>query len=358
MKKYIYLLLLFLLVIFSSCQKNTTGEKPVPSAEPNSISVSGETPAVTPDSTSGTSEKKEWKVAMIMPGKINDVSWNAAGYQGLMEAKKTLPIKFSYSENVSVTDAETAIRDYASQGYDLILAHSFNYGDSVKKVAKDYPAIKFGWATGIDSTENVTIYDWPAHQAGYLAGMLAASMTKTNKIGATGGFDVPDVVRALEAYKLGAKSVKPDIKVFITYLNEWDDVAKGKEAVIAQIEQGADIVYCNGDGISFGCIQACKEKGVYAIGGIADQYELAPDTVLTSTVLKVDTSITGMIKDLESGKFKDKYFYDMIEGGVDMAPYHGLENKIPAETKKLLAKTKEDIMKKKFTVPDIIKPEK
>lgn len=349
MKTYSCILLLFFLVIFSSCQK--TGETPVPTTEPNAIS--GSTPSAEPEGSA-----KQWKVAMIMPGKINDVSWNAAGYDGLVKAEKNLGIKFSYSENVSVADAETAIRDYASQGYDLILAHSFNYGDAVKKVAKDYPAIKFGWATGIDSKENVTIYDWPAHQAGYLAGMLAASMSKTNKIGATGGFDVPDVVRALEAYKLGAKAVKPDIKVFITYLNEWDDVAKGKEAVIAQIEQGADVVYCNGDGISFGCIQACKEKKIYAIGGIADQNELAPDTVLTSTVLKVDTSIAGMIKDLEAGKFKDKYLYDMIEGGVDMAPYHGLENKIPADTKKLLEKTKEDIMIKEFTVPDIIKPVK
>ncbi len=356
MKKYIYLLLLLFLVIFSSCQKNTTGENPVPTAEPNSVSVSAATPA--PTSDTGTSGKKQWKVAMIMPGKINDVSWNAAGYNGLVKAEKNIGIKFSYSENVSVTDAETAIRDYASQGYDLILAHSFNYGDAVKKVAKDYPSIKFGWATGTDSKENVAIYDWPAHQAGYLAGMLAASMSKTNKIGATGGFDVPDVVRALEAYKLGAKSVKPDIKVFITYLNEWDDVAKGKEAVIAQIEQGADVVYCNGDGISFGCIQACKEKKVYAIGGIADQNELAPDTVLTSTVLNVDTSISGMIMDLAAGHFKNKYFYDMIEGGVAMAPYHGLENKIPMDVKMLLSKTEFDIKTKKFKVPDIIKPER
>ncbi|MEQ8186466.1 MAG: BMP family protein [Candidatus Eremiobacterota bacterium] len=354
MKRYTCILLLFLSVIFSSCQKTTTGETPVPSAEPTVISEA--TPAAEPNSPA--SSVKQWKVAMIMPGKINDVSWNAAGYDGLVKAEKNLGIKFSYSENISVADAETAIRDYASQGYDLILAHSFNYGDAVKKVAKDYPSIKFGWATGIDSKENVTIYDWPAHQAGYLAGMLAASMSKTNKIGATGGFDVPDVVRALEAYKLGAKSVKPDMKIFITYLNEWDDVAKGKEAVLAQIEQGADVVYCNGDGISFGCIQACKEKKIYAIGGIADQNELAPDTVLTSTVLKVDTSIAGMIKDLETGKFKNKYIYDMIEGGVDMAPYHGLENKIPADVRKLLAEKKEAIMKKQFTVPDIIKPEK
>ncbi len=351
------------LITFYACQKNTGETTPVPTEVATQVSptaTSGEIPAiptseVTPAPKSGG---ENWKVAMVMPGKINDVSWNAAGYQGLVGAKKVLSIDYSYSENVSVADVETALRDYASQEYDLILAHSFEYGDAVKKVAKDYPNTKFGWGTGIESSKNVTIYDWPAHQGGYLAGMLAASLSKTNKIGSTGGYDVPDVVRALEGYKLGAKAVKPDIQVFVTYLNAWDDVAKGKEAVIAQIEQGADVVYCNGDGISLGCIQACKEKGVYAIGGIADQYELAPDTVITSTVLNVNTSIIGMIKDLEAGQFKEKYFYDMVEGGVDLAPYHGLEEKIPEDIKELIAKKREAIIKGEFKVPDIVKREK
>lgn len=340
----IFLIIIGLMAIYG-CQKEDINKTPEPTVQ------------VTPDTTTDTAIKtgKVWKVAMIMPGRVNDVSWNAAGYNGLKDAEKNLSIKFAYTENVAVPDAETALRGYAEQGYDLILAHSFNYKDAVNNVAKDYPDIKFGWATGDKASGNITIYDWPANQAGYLAGMLAASMSKTNRIGATGGFDVPDVVRALEGFKLGAKAVKPDIEVYITYLNEWDDIAKGKEAVMAQIEQGADIIYCNGDGISIGCIQACKEKGVYAIGGIADQNELAPDTVITSTVLKVDTTIAGMIKDLEAGKFKDKYLYDMPGGGVDLAPYHGFEKKIPEETKTLISETREKILKGELKIPDIVK---
>lgn len=351
MKKQRFILLLSLLsiclILFSACQGERTAE---PAPAEGDVSIE-ETPA------EGTANSgKTWKVAMIMPGKVNDVSWNAAGYQGLKKAEEALGIEIAYSEDVAVGDAETALRDYADQGYDLILAHSFNYGDAVKNVAKDYPDIKFGWGTGIESADNLTIYDWPAHQAGYLVGMLAAGLSKTGKIGATGGFDVPDVVRALEGYKLGAEAVNPKIEVFITYLNEWDDVAKGKEAVLAQIEQGADVVYCNGDGISLGCIQACQEKGVWAIGGIADQNEFAPDTVVTSTVLNVDTSITGMIKDLEAGDFKKEYLYDMVQGGVDIAPYHSTEEKIPEDVKKLIAETKEKILSGEMKVPDIVKP--
>ncbi len=349
-KIFILLSLLVVCLLFvCACQKETpAGTEPTPAEVTSEETPGGGT------ETGG----KTWKVAMIMPGRVNDVSWNAAGYQGLEKAKEELGIETAYSENVQVPDAETAMRDYADQGYDLILAHSFNYGDAAKKVAKDYPDIRFAWATGDAPADNVSIYDWPAHQAGYLVGMLAAGMSKTGKIGATGGFAVPDVVRALEGYKLGAQKVNPDIEVFITYLNEWDDVAKGKEAVLAQIEQGADVVYCNGDGISIGCIEACKEKGVYAIGGIADQSAAGSELVLTSTVLNVGASIGGMIKDLEAGDFKEEYLYDMVQGGVDIAPYHDLEDKIPDDVKKLVAETREKILNGEEVVPDIVKPSK
>jgi basic membrane protein A len=299
---------------------------------------------------------KKLKVAMILPGRINDVSWNQAAYEGLKQAEKELGVEIAYTENVSVADVERVLREYATAGYDLILAHSFNYGDAVFKVAQDFPKIKFGWATGFKSAPNVAFYDWPAHEVGYLVGMLAASMSKTGKVGALGGFDVPDVVRAIEGFKLGAKAVNPEIKVFTTYIGDWEDAAKAKEAALAHIENGADVVYINGDGISYGVIEAAKEKGVYAIGGIADQYSLAPKTVLSSTVLNVGFTIKKMIEDVQASKFKESYLYSLKEGGVDIAPYHELEAVIPQEVKDKIAKAKKDILEGKLQVPDIVKP--
>jgi len=302
------------------------------------------------------SADKKLRVALVLPGRINDVSWNQAAYEGLKQVEKDLGIETAYSENVSVADVERVLRDYATAGYDLILAHSFNYGDAVFKVAKDFPNLKFGWATGFKSAPNVAFYDWPAHEVGYLVGMLAAYMSKTGKVGALGGFDVPDVVRALEGFKLGAKAVNPNVRIFTTYIGDWEDAAKAKEAALAHIENGADVVYINGDGISYGVIEAAKEKGVYAIGGIADQYSLAPETILSSTVLNVGFTIKKMVEDVQAGKLKESYLYSLKEGGVDIAPYHALEKGIPQEVKDKIAKTKQDILEGKFQVPDIIKP--
>ncbi len=295
------------------------------------------------------------KVAMILPGKHDDISWNTVAYQGLEKAAEDLGVDATCVEEVSATDVEGYLQKFASLGYDLILGHSFDYGPAILKVAKEFPEVKFGWAMGYKSTPNVTTYDWPMHEVGYLAGVLAACMSKSGIIGALGSYDIPDIRRALNGFKLGALSVNPDIKVFITYVGTWDDSTKAKSSAITLIENGADVLYVDGNTMSYGVIDAAKEKDIYVIGSIADQNSLAPDNVMTSTVINVDKAIETMIKDMENGRLKPRYLFRLEDDGVDLAYFHNFVSIIPESVQRRIFEIKYAIIYGKMLIPDVIK---
>ena len=200
------------------------------------------------------------KIALVLPDVITDLSWNAVAYQGLEEAAKELGVEFAYQERVADADVERVMRDYAEQGYNFILAESFNYQDATIRVAQDYPEIMFATATGFktkatgfdDVPANHAVYDWPAHQAGYLTGLLAAYMSKNQHVGFVGGYEVPDIVRQAEGFKDGARAVNPDIKVGVIYTGSWVDTVKGQEAAISLLDLGADVIAQAADGPGVG----------------------------------------------------------------------------------------------------------
>lgn len=298
------------------------------------------------------------KVALVLPDVITDLSWNAVAYHGLEEAANELGVEFTYQERVADADVERVLRDYAEQGYDVILAESFNYQDATIRVAKDYPDIKFATATGFktqeagfeDVPENHAVYDWPAHQVGYLTGILAASMSKNNHVGFVGGFEVPDIVRQAEGFKDGAKAVNPDVKVGVIYTGSWVDTVKGQEAAFSLIDLGADVIAQAADGPGVGAILACQSRGAFAIGYVADQNHVAPEHVLTSVTLVKKTAYMAMIQDVFDGNFTSKaYLFDLIQHGVDLAPYHDL---VSEEIQQKIQQARDDIMSGKLVVEE------
>ena len=306
---------------------------------------------------STTPPKKKIKVALVMSSPVNDMGWNAMAYKGLLYIKENLGVEIAYSESVPDADQERVIRDYAAAGYDLIIGHGFQFQAALFAVAKDYPNTAFAWADGYETLPNLACYAVLAHESGYLAGMLAAGMSKTGIIGAHGGEPVPDVVRIIEGYKLGAKAVNPNIRVLTVYIGSWIDTGKAKEATLAMIDAGADVISHNSGAASFGGIEACNERGVYQIGDTADQYELSPNLMLTSVLMYHATPIIAMTKDLIEGKFEGKFYtYSMVDGGSDIAPYHGLETAIPANLRAMIAKAREDIIAGKLVIPNIETP--
>jgi len=266
------------------------------------------------------------KVAILLPSSIADQGYSAAAYAGLLEIGEKYGCETAYSEFVPLAEHEETFRDYASQGYDVLIGHGFEYGDAIEVVAPDFPDAAFLVVNGIVSGPNYASLLHENHQASYVAGHICARMSETDKLGAIGGFAYPVIIQQLEAFKLGAQSVNPDIEVTIAYVDSWEDIALGKEAALAQISTGADCIFHVADTAGLGVIQACDEGGVRAVGFATDQNPVAPDTVITSTIIdyqKMLVDAVGEIMD-DTFEFNTIHYYGLDSGLVKLADYHGL----------------------------------
>lgn len=296
-----------------------------------------------PDTTAET-----LKIAMVLPGPINDNDWNSVGYNGLKEAAETLGLEYSYAENVTDADAERVLRDFASRDYGLIFAHSFSFGDATVAVAEDFPDTIFMAGTAEELAPNVGTYDNPDYQGAYLAGMLAAGMSETGVIGWVDGNPAPNMLANLHAYKAGAKEANPDVTVLHTFIGSWFDPPRAKEAAIAQVEQGADVLSAQGVGV----IDAAMEKDVYALGAMTDQNHMGPEVVLTSVTWNLAPLVEGVAASVLDGTWESQnWSYGIPEGSVGLAPFHQLEEDVPPEVVEMVNNKLEAIKNKEFTVP-------
>lgn len=297
------------------------------------------------------------KLAMVLPGSINDAGWNAAAYQGLMRLKEAGKADVAYSEGVAQADIETTLRDYAARGYELIIGHGFQFGDPIVKVSKDFPKARFWCINGAVQGPNYASLRFANWETDYVLGVLAAHMTKTNKLGGVAAQQIPSMVRPMEAFKAGAKSVNPNIKVTVTYTGSMEDVAKAKEATLALIDAGCDIIHQAADKAGHGVIEACVSRNVYVFGNTLDQNHLAPNHVLSSSLRNVDKLLELAIQHSKADPFVGKvYVFGLKEDAVSYAPFHGLDAKVPANVKALMAQTRQDILDGKSNVPILDNP--
>lgn len=286
------------------------------------------------------------KVVLVLPGKMDDLSWNQSMYEGMrsLEAEFADVAEFSYVEEVyDVAAIEPALRDYASEGYDVIFGHGFQFMEPILKVASEFPNAMFALGTGFKSAPNTCIYDVKLDEGGYLMGVLAANVTKTNKIGVLGGVDVSEIYRGHEAFKLAAKTVKPDIEIQEYYTGDWRDAAKAKEGALSMYDSGVDIMWHSGDGIGVGAVNAAKEKNKYILGNISDQYVLAPTSLVSGTLYNWSSVIRQILNDILNGNFTNRenksYWLTVPNEGIKLAPYHDFEEIITPEIKAEVEKT-------------------
>ncbi len=296
-----------------------------------------------------------FRVAAVFPGSISDQGFNQSGYEGLKAIEAQLGAETAYSETTPVANFEQVYRDFANQGYDVIIGHGFEFGDVALKVAPDYPDIKFVVdSNDVVSGPNISGLMPRSWDAAYLAGVVAGHMSKTGKIGGVAGFDFPVIVAQMEAYKLGAQSVNPDVEVTLVYIGTFDDVAKGKEAALAQISAGADVIYHIADAAGVGVIQAAQEQGVYAIGWGLDQNSIAPDTVIVSEIVDLARLLLLEATDIKEGNFKGEVRFFGLETGVTgLSDFHGL---VPEDVAAAAEAVKQDIISGKLVVPFIPTP--
>jgi len=242
------------------------------------------------------------KAAVLLPGSINDQSWNAQGYAGVKELKN-MGWDVAYSENVQPSDMAQALADYASKGYTLIIGHTGRFVSPMELVGRKFPKTVFIAGSGnAGSGKNVASIDFDNTQFGYLVGVLAARMNKTGKIASVNGLEgLPNVVAQVGAFRKGAKSVRPDIQVKVIYIPDMEDAAAAKEAALSEIAWGADYISGKLNAAQLGILQAAKEKGVFANGRSTDHTAVAPDNVLTNIVEKWADMYATAAKESKAG---------------------------------------------------------
>lgn len=301
----------------------------------------------------------EIKVALLLSGPANDQGWNAIALEGLLAAEKEYGVKTVYMENVQLADMEAAYTDYASQGYDLIIGHGFQFGEAAINVAKQFPDQYFMATEANSKAENMASYVMSCEQGAYLMGIMSASVSKSGKIGVVGGFEQPSIVKEVEAYKLGAKSVNPNITVYEIYISSWTDVSLGKEAGLSMIDKGADVLYQVANQAGTGVIKAAEERGILAFGNSYDQSSISPKTVVSSTVYSMPKVILTGVKQVIDGNFKGGVVHlGMAEEVVDISGYGGFDSTLSSELKDKIEAVKKDIISGSLKVPVIETPTK
>lgn len=320
--------------------------------------LSGCTPSEKSPEVKAPVEDAKLKVALLLPGKVDDVSWNQAMYEGVkaLEQEYSDKIEVTYVEEVyDVADIEPALMDFASEGYDLIFGHGFQFMEPILKVAEQFPNVNFALGTGYKTLPNTCVYDVHLQDGGYIMGTMAGLMSQTGKIGVIGGVDVSEIYRGHEAFKFAAKQINPDIQIQELYTGDWRDAAKAKEGAISMYDSGVDIIWHSGDGIGLGAVDAAKEKNKLVMGNVSDQNPLAPNNVLSGIEYAWKPVAKQIVDEILAGTFNqrdEKFYWLTVEnGGVVQAPYHGLANTVPEEAKEKMLQVIKDLTEGKIEMP-------
>ncbi len=293
----------------------------------------------TPAPTKTEAPKKPFRIAVVLPSSINDLAFSQSMYQALLAVQKQMggedAMQFVYSDGMyKVDDAAAAIRDYASQGYDLIIAHGSQYGSSLQEIAPDFPKTSFAWGTTVDTfgMPNVFAYEAASEEGGYVNGVMAAELSKSGVLGVIGPIETGDAQRYVEGFIAGAKATNPDIKVNVTWTGSFSDVSAAAEAANTHIAAGADVLTGTAQMV-VGAIGVAKEKNVLWFGTQADQSSLAPNIVVANQVYHWEVVLTKMIDLIQHGTLGGQAFTINLKNGGEVIEYNP-QYKLSPEVKK------------------------
>ncbi|WP_176085094.1 BMP family protein [Martelella sp. HB161492] len=287
------------------------------------------------------------KVAAIHASPVEN-AWNSVIHQALLDAAAEGVIDYQFSESVSATDYPRAMREYAEQGMDLIIGEAYAVESEAREVAADYPDTAFvlGSSAGPEG-DNFGVFGTWNHDGAYLAGMLAGKMTKTNKVGSVGAMPIPEVNMLINAFAEGVKAVNPDATHSVTFIGTFFDPPKAREAGLAQIDAGADILF----GERIGTADAAKERGIKAVGSLIDYTPRYPDTVFANALWGFRPILNAALADVAAGNAvgQDYTAFGMLkEGGSDIAFVEGVA---PKEAEEAMLAKRQEIIDGTFEVP-------
>lgn len=336
-----------------------------------SVACVGQKPAETTAETTAetkaevSTEKKVPVVGMITDiGGVNDKSFNQSAYEGLKKAQDEGLITLKYLESTSDADYEKHVNTFVEEEVDVILGIGFKLEETIYNAALEYPETKFAVIdAALDGGKGVVPANaegsmFQAHEGAFLGGYLAALTTETNKLGLIIGVDAPILNAFATGFYAGAWTHNPEIQIFGQYANSFADVAKGKNLAEQMYSQDADIIYSAAGDTGNGAIESAKERNKWAIGVDRDQYELAPENMLTSTMKRVDIAVYNIASRISKGEeFGGKtVYYGMQEGAVGLSP--STQNITPENLKlveEMAAKLQSGEVTAPATIEDLIK---
>jgi basic membrane lipoprotein Med (substrate-binding protein (PBP1-ABC) superfamily) len=286
------------------------------------------------------------KVAAIYTVPVEQ-QWVSRIHKALEAAKARGEVAYVFSENVANTDYERVMREYAEGGQQLVVGEAFAVERAARAVAKDYPGTAFLMGSSFGPSQpNFAVFDNWIHEPAYLTGIVAGRATKSGVIGMVGGYAIPEVNRLMHAFMDGARSVKPDVKFLVSFIDSWYDPPKAKEAAFAMIDAGADVMYAE----RFGVADAAVERGVKVIGNVIDTSAQYPGAVLASALWHMEPTVDRAIAAVKAGAFEPidyGQFSFMAFGGASLAMDPAL---VPAEVVAEVEAVKADILAGLFRV--------
>ncbi len=298
-----------------------------------------------------------FRVALLTPGSIADGGWNAGAYEGLEAIRDQLGAEVRHVETRTPNEIEEGFRDFAHRGFALVFGHGFEYQNAAAKVGAEFPGTLFITTSGDTVRPNVAPMVFELEQATYLAGFLGARMSRTGKLGLVGGIDLPSIRSTFIAFRAGALAARPDVSVREVFIGNFDDTAAAREAALALLEEGADVLLHQANDAGRGVFRAVSDRAaagarVFAFGTNRDQNGMAPSVVLASATLDIPAAFVAVARRVRDGGFTPAVLrLGMHDGIVALVLNPALASQIPPELKAELAELERQTLAGELVAP-------
>lgn len=295
------------------------------------------------------------RVALLHPGRETDGGWNQLAYTALMQLHDRTGASVQHTYTPSRATFKSDLRDYARQGYTLVIAHGSEYVKAAREVAADFPNTRFVVTGSSDAGDGVATLDFRLWEATYLCGVLAAHLVPNGPAGLIGGQDFVTVRRTMDAFTNGARSVQPGYKSFAQYVGSWDDVAKAQQTAKSLIEtRGVKVIFQNTDAAATGVFEAARAAKVIAFGCNSNQNAMAPNVVPASAIIDMEKAFETILADIHEKRFEPKaYVCDLKSGVIDVVLNPNFATRWPKDALPAFEKAKAKIIAGNL---DVLKP--
>ncbi|MEM9769774.1 MAG: BMP family protein [Cyanobacteria bacterium P01_D01_bin.71] len=323
------------------------------------LKACGSTPTAETEAESGTEEvaasedtaTSDSRIAIVLPGTITDGGWNQLGYEGVKRAGETLGAEVAYVEQVANADQTESLADFARQGFTLVVGHGGQFDAAIEQVAAEFPDVFFLGVNGDVAGPNYASVRTNYNQMLYLSGMIGAAMSQTKKLAYLAGMEFKSTQQQGVAMQLGAEAMDPSAEVVVSFVGDFNDIAKAKESALALIGSGVDVIFHNLDKSAPAVLQTCQDEGIYAFGNNIDQFDLAPEAILTSAIQDIGGAITMVAELAGNGEVEGKAYVIGLET-PDLVRFGQFSEAVPPELREQVDTVAADMVAGKLTFED------